>query len=95
MRGKRHLEIYDATICYRTDLDQYLRNSVILEEIYNGLGPIQDTALRPDSLIYQGFSEPQWVTPVDELILKLLYHPSILPGMDAQQCEQVIRSLYY
>lgn len=88
-------EIYDATICYRTDLDQYLRNSVILEEIYNGLGPIQDTALRPDSLIYQGFSEPQWVTPVDELILKLLYHPSILPGMDAQQCEQVIRSLYY
>lgn len=88
-------EIYDAIICYRTDLDQHLRNSVILEEIYNGLGPIQDTALRPDSIIYQGFSQPQCLTPMDELILQLLYHPDIRPGMDAQQCEQVIRALYY
>lgn len=88
-------EIYDAIICYRTDVDQYLRNSVILEEIYNGLGPIQDTALRPDSIIYSDFSEPQWLSPIDEVILQLLYHPDILPGMDAQQCEQVIRSLYY
>jgi len=88
-------EIYKSVICYRTDLDQYLRNSVILEEIYNGLGPVQDTSLRTDSLIYSEFSQPQWLTPVDVLILKLLYHPDILPGMNAQQCEQVIRSLYY
>lgn len=86
--------IYDAIICVRTDLDQQLRNSVLLEELYNGLGPIQDTTLRSDSLIYQEFSQPQWMTPVDELILRLLYHPEILPGMDARQCEQVIRSLY-
>ena len=87
--------IYDGVICVRKDLDQHVRNSVILEELYNGLGPIQDTSLRSDSLIYQEFSQPQWMTPVDELILRLLYHPDILPGMDAQQCEQVIRSLYY
>lgn len=88
-------EIYDATICYRQEIHQLTRNSVILEEIYNGLGPAQDTALRPDSIIYRNFSEPQWLTPVDELILKLLYHPDIQPGMNAQECEQVIRSLYY
>jgi hypothetical protein len=88
-------EIYDAIICYRTDLDQYLRNSVILEEIYNGLGPIQDTSLRSDSIIYSEFSQPQELTDIDELLLKLLYHPDILPGMNAQQCEQVIRALYY
>ena len=64
--------IYDAVICYRTDLGQYLRNSVILEEIYNGLGPIQDTSVRPDSIIYAGFSEPQALTKIDELILRLL-----------------------
>ena len=87
--------IYDATICYRTDLDQHLRNSVILEEIYNGLGPVQDTNLRPDSIIYSAFSEPQSLTPVDELILKLLYHPDILCGMNAEECEAVIRELYY
>lgn len=88
-------EIYDATICYRQEIHQLTRNSVILEEIYNSLGPAQDTALRPDSIIYQHFSEPQWLSPVDELILQLLYHPDILPGMNAQECEQVIRSLYY
>ena len=87
--------IYDAIICYRTDIPQFTRNSVILEEIYNGLGPIQDTALRPDSIIYSEFSEPQELTPMDELILRLLYHPDIQCGMDMAACEEVIRNLYY
>ena len=88
-------EIYDAIICCRTDLTQELRNSVILEEIYNGLGPIQDTCLREDSIIYNDYTEPQALSPVDELILKLLYHPSMTCGMDAEQCEAVLRQLYY
>lgn len=87
-------EIYDATICIRTDLDQHLRNSVILEELYNGLGPIQDTDLRSDSIIYSAFSEPQSLTAVDELILKLLYSPELLCGMDAAECADIIRQLY-
>ena len=88
-------EIYDAVICYRNDIPQVVRNSVILEEIYNGLGPVQDTDLRSDSIIYSGYSEPQSLTAVDELLLKLLYHPSMECGMDRQACEQVIRQLYY
>ncbi len=88
-------EIYSATICCRTDLDQILRNSVIQEEIYNGLGPLQDTVLREDSLIYQEFSQPQKMTEIDLLILKLLYHPNIKCGMNDVECEKVIRSLYY
>lgn len=87
--------IYDGIIGYRTDIDQETRNSVILEEIYNGLGPINDTALRDDSIIYSGFSTPQWLTPVDELIIKLLYHPQMECGMDATACETVIRQIYY
>jgi len=87
--------IYDAIICIRTDLDQNLRNSVILEEIYNGLGPVQDTDLRPDSIIYSVYSEPQALTEMDELILKLLYHPDLKCGMDAAECETVIRQIYY
>ena len=87
--------IFNAIICYRTDVLQETRNSVILEEIYNGLGPIQDTDLRDDSIIYSGFSTPQSLTPMDELILRLLYQPAMECGMNAQQCEDVIRSLYY
>jgi hypothetical protein len=88
-------EIYSGIICYSTDVDQYVRNSVLLEEIYNGLGPIQDTSLRTDSIIYSGYSTPQALTPMDELLLRLLYHPDIKCGMDAQECEAVIRKLYY
>ena len=86
--------IYDATICIRTDLTQYLRNSVILEELYNGLGPIQDTWLREDSIIYAGYSEPQSLTAMDELLLQLLYRPELQCGMDARECEILIRALY-
>lgn len=88
-------EIYYAIICYADDMDQHLRNSVIQEEIYNGLGPVQDTGVREDSLIYSGYSEPQEMTEIDELILKLLYHPDIRCGMSAEECEAVIRQLYY
>ena len=87
--------IYDAIICIRTDLNQYLRNSVILEELYNGLGPVQDTSLREDSLIYAGYSEPQDLTEIDKLILRLLYHPEMKCGMNSAQCEDVIRRVYY
>ena len=88
-------QIYDAIICVRTDLDQYLRNSVILEELYNCLGPIQDTSLREDSLIYAGYSDPQELTQIDQLILALLYHPDMKCGMKSAQCEALIRQLYY
>lgn len=88
-------EIYNGTICYVNSIDQYVRNSVILEEIYNGLGAVQDTSLRPDSIIYQYYTTPQSLTDIDELIIKLLYHPDIKCGMNASQCGAVIRNLYY
>ena len=82
-------------IGYRTDLAQEIRNSVILEEIYNGLGPINDTQLRRDSVIYSEYSIPQSLSQIDEVILKLLYHPKMQCGMSAAACEEVIRQLYY
>jgi len=88
-------EIHDAVICYRNDIDQELRNSVILEEIYNGLGAAQDTWLREDSIIYDGYTTPQELTAMDELLLKLLYHPMLRCGMGAEECEAIIRYLYY
>ena len=88
-------EIYDAIIFCRSDIDQETRNSVILEELYNGLGPVQDTSLREDSIIYQGFSIPQNLTPIDELIFRILYCPDIKVGMSAAECETVIRTLYW
>ena len=88
-------DIYEATICIRNDIDQYVRNSVIKEEIYNGLGATQDTSLRSDSIIYSGYSTPQSLTAIDKLIITLLYHPNIRLGMNSTECETAIRNLYY
>lgn len=87
-------QIYDCIICVRSDMNQHLRNSVLQEEVYNALGPVQDTVLRPDSLIYQYYAEPQEMTEIDKLIVKLLYHPDMKCGMDSEQCAEVIRKLY-
>ena len=87
--------VYDCIICIRTDLDQEVRNSVILEELYNALGPAQDTDLRQESIIYSGYSIPQALHPIDEIILQLLYHPSLACGMTVDQCDAIIRQLYY
>ncbi|MBR5569504.1 MAG: DUF2927 domain-containing protein [Oscillospiraceae bacterium] len=87
--------IYTSTICVLKTLSGIQRTSVLLEELYNGTGLVQDTILREDSVIYSYSDSAQWLTDVDELLLKLLYHPQIRPGMNAAECEAVIRKLYY
>ena len=87
-------ELYEARIGYRTDIPQLDRNSIILEEIVNCLG-ITDTLCRSDSIVYQDSNENLCLSPVDWLILKLLYHPDMESSMDAAECESVIRELYY
>lgn len=87
--------ITDGIICCRSDIDQHIRDSVIVEEIYNLLGPAQDTVLREDSVIYQYSDDNRAMSEVDVLLLKILYHPDMLCGMNAGQCEAVIRDLYY
>lgn len=87
-------EIYTARIGYRSDIDQYTRNSVLLEEVFNGLG-LTDTVLREDSISYQGFGQVQELSEIDWLMVKLLYHPDIHTGMGKAACTEVIRRLYY
>jgi len=88
-------EIYSCTIGQRSDIPQYYRDSIILEEIYNGLGPVQDTEMRFDSIIYQWSNENFSMSPEDILILELLYHPDMKCGYNYEQCAAVIRELYY
>ena len=88
-------EIYSCIIGQRSDISQYYRDSIILEEIYNGLGPVQDTTVRSDSIIYQWSNENFSMTKEDILLLKLLYHPDMKPGYTYEQCADIIAQLYY
>lgn len=87
-------DIYSGRIGYRKDADQQIRESVIPEEIVNLLG-IGDTVLREDSITYQNGSEATELSAVDWAIIKLLYNPRIHCGMNAAECETIIRELYY
>ena len=87
-------EIYTADVGYRTDAEQSIRESVLLEEIINVLG-ISDTIIREDSIVYQYSDDNVSLSDVDWVILKLLYNPAIQPGMDAESCQTVIQELYY
>lgn len=87
-------EIYSARIGYRTDLEQVIRNSVLVEEIINGLG-ISDTVLRTDSIVYQYSDDNLAPSDVDWVIVKLLYDPAIQCGMNLEECTAVIETLYY
>lgn len=87
-------EIHTARIGYRTDIDQSVRNSILVEEIVNMLG-IADTELREDSVVYQHSDENLVLSDVDWVILNLLYDPAVHCGMDAEHCADIIRNLYY
>lgn len=86
-------EIHTARIGCRTDIAQSERNSVLAEEIVNALG-ISDTLLREDSITYQYSNENTALSDVDWMLLKLLYHPQMQCGMQAEQCAEVISRLY-
>ena len=77
----------------RTSISQNTRNAVILEEVIQSLGLLNDSYLHEDSIFYQGFNEPQWPTDLDFLLVKLLYHPEIKPGLTYPHCVPLIRRI--
>jgi len=87
-------EIYSARIGYRTDIDQSIRNSVLVEEIINTLG-ISDTVLREDSVTYQYSDFNTELSDVDWILLNLLYDPAVPCGTDAEGFAAIIGELYY
>lgn len=79
-------EIYSGRVGYVTDIDQQTRSSVLIEEMVNVLG-LSDSYIREDSIVYQYSNDTTGLSEIDRLIVKLLYHPLILPGMTAEECK--------
>ncbi len=86
--------ITDGNIYIRTDISQADRSSIILEEIYQILGPTKDTLVRKDSIIYQRGNAAA-LSKEDKSIISMLYNSHITPGMTMAQSEEVIREIYY
>lgn len=91
--------IYYGRVGYCKDTSQEIRDLVIPKELLNLLG-ISDTALEKDSADDQEESnkkdsEITVLSDLDLAVVKLLYNPEIQCGMNAAQCEKIIRELYY
>jgi len=87
--------ITEEMICICTEVSGQERVSVIMEELYNGMGCIQDTIKREDSIIYQYSNTNYALSAVDEAILKIMYNKNMKTGMNKTKCKAVIEKLYY
>jgi len=87
--------IFSGRLGVLKSMDQTSRTSELKEQLYKGLGPMTETVQRRDSIIYSEDSMVTELSQIDWLILKLLYSEAIRPGMDKNECEKVLRNLYW
>lgn len=86
-------QIYQGDVYYLGTMPDYERKSVLIEELYQVMGILNDTYDYPESLIYQYYTDTNWPCPLDWAIMQLLYHPDIHGGMTESQCMEVIDKL--
>ena len=82
-----------AVILIATDVDQELRDHLIREEVTQTLGLAQDSFWYAESIFYQLFSTVTRYAPVDEAVIRMLYRPEVLVGMDRSEAGRVVRKL--
>lgn len=88
------MALYDARIHYRAEgLQQYYRNPTLCEELLQILGIMNDSYDYPSSLFYQPYNTVQWPSDLDWVIVELLYHPSIRPGMDEAEVRTALANI--
>lgn len=74
--------ITNAEIGIATDkTNQKSRNHLIKEEIVGALGLANDHDSYSDSILYQPWTTTQELSEVDWMMLNMLYHPDVYPGM--------------
>ena len=70
--------------------NQLQRNHLILEELTQSLGMMQDSNQYPDSIFYADWTEVQQLSPLDWAIVRLTYDPDLEAGMTAAQTEAIL-----
>ena len=91
--GTGTYEITRGRVVYTNDIDAGERRSVLIEELYQVMGILNDSYDYPESIIYQFYTDAQWPCTLDWAIMELLYHPDMRCGMNESACMAVIDSL--
>ena len=86
--------IYSGRVGYRQSASQELLDLLIPEKLVEALGISNVTVEKEITTDYK----PKTIIDLSELdwsVIKLLYNPRIHNGMTADECEMIIRELYY
>ena len=72
--------------------------SQLITMIYNladtfFIGMTNDHYCYEDSIICQGWTETQELSELDWLMLNLMYHPALEPGMTAEEAEGILMNI--
>lgn len=84
--------ITQAVAIIRAELPLLLRLSCVHEELAQGLGLGNDSPTARPS-IFNDDDEFGRLTTMDERMLSMLYHPSLIPGMTAEEARPIVRQL--
>lgn len=69
--------------------DDYLFRRCMVEEVLQGLGPMNDDSALAES-VFNDTSKHADFTPFDQALLNMLYHPAIRPGMTGTQVQRAL-----
>lgn len=73
--------------------DPYLFQRCMVEEILQGLGPMNDNATLSES-VFNDSSRHTDFTSFDQALMRMLYHPSIRPGMTGSEVHQLLPQVF-
>ncbi|MEM6587158.1 MAG: DUF2927 domain-containing protein [Pseudomonadota bacterium] len=84
--------IHKGIALIRAELPDLMRRACVHEELAQGLGLRNDSATARPS-IFNDDEEFALLTSHDEALLRLLYHPSLKPGMSLNQARPLIKRI--
>lgn len=89
----RSNNIFKGTILISNNLSPTRRKHVILEELTQSLGLLNDSMLYDDSIFYQNYSRVTDYSIEDRAIISLLYTDAIRPGLTEQEFNEMTHIL--
>ena len=84
--------ISSALVIIRNELSEIMRRACIHEEIAQSLGLTNDSHFARPS-IFNDDDEFATLTKFDEVLLRILYHDRLYPGISAKEASQLVRQI--
>ncbi len=86
--------IYKGDILIATDIEQRIRDHVIVEELTQHLGLMDDSYEFRTSIFQQAVSPSPAPNELDWLVIEMHHRPEIEPGMETDEAMQILADLY-